>query len=58
MRTVAAIILSEYIGFTGIAWASPIAWVGAFIPVFTAYFYIIKRLMHKYEIKKAMQKHI
>lgn len=58
MRTVAAIILSEYIGFTGIAWASPIAWVGAFIPVFAAYFYIIKSLMHKYEIKKAMQKHI
>ena len=40
------------------AWASPIAWVGAFIPVFAAYFYIIKSLMHKYEIKKAMQKHI
>ena len=57
MRTVAAIILSAYIGFAGISWASPIAWVGAFIPVFAAYFYIIKRLMRKYEIKKARQKH-
>lgn len=57
MRTVAAIILSAYIGFAGISWASPIAWVGAFIPVFIAYFYIIKRLMHKYIIKKARQKH-
>ena len=57
MRTVAAIILSAYIGFAGISWASPIAWVGAFIPVFIAYFYIIKRLMRKYLIKKARQKH-
>ena len=57
MRTVAAIILSAYIGFAGISWASTIALVGAFIPVFAAYFYIIKRLMRKYEIKKARQKH-
>lgn len=57
MRTVAALILSVYIGFAGISWASPVAWVGAFIPVFTAYFYIIKRLMRKYEIKKAREQH-
>ena len=36
---------------------SNFAFWNAFIPVFAAYFYIIKRLMRKYEIKKARQKH-
>ncbi len=52
MRTVAAVVLSVYFGFVGISFASPIAWIGAFIPVFVTYFVIIKKLMIKYEIKK------
>lgn len=58
MRTVGALLLSVYIGYAGICWASPIAWVGAFIPVFLAYFYIIKRLNRKYLIKQAKIKRL
>lgn len=53
MRVVAALVLSVYFGFAGISWASPIAWVGAFIPIAIAYIFIIKRLSRKYIFKKA-----
>ncbi len=53
MRIAGAVLLAAWIGFAGICWASPIAWIGAFIPVFLAYFYIIKRLSRKYIIKQA-----
>ena len=52
MRVAAAVGLSAYFGFTGISWASPIAWVGALIPVVLAYIFIIKRLSRKYFFKK------
>lgn len=48
MRTSAALILPAYIGFAGISLASPVAWIGAFIPVFIAYFWTIKRLEASY----------
>lgn len=53
MRVVAAVVLSAYFGFTGISWASPIAWVGAFLPLAVAYVFIIKRLNRKYLFQKA-----
>lgn len=53
MRVVAAVGLSVYFGFAGISWASPIAWVGAFIPLVIAYVFIMKRLSRKYLFKKA-----
>ena len=57
MRVAAAVGLSAYFGFTGISWASPIAWVGALIPVVLAYIFIIKRLSRKYFfIKIRMEK--
>lgn len=48
MRTAVALILPAYIGFAGISWASPVAWIGAFIPVFLAYLYIIKKLSKRF----------
>lgn len=43
-RTVVAFILPAFIGYLGICYAGPIAWVSAALPLGIAYFYIIKRL--------------
>ncbi len=56
MRAVGAVILAAYTGFAGVCWASPIAWIGAFIPVFVAYFIIIKQLSRKYLFRMARLK--
>lgn len=37
MRATAAIVLSAKIGFTGICWANPLAWIGACVPCVIAY---------------------
>lgn len=37
MRVVAAFVLSEYFGFSGIVTANPLAWLGALIPLAFAY---------------------
>lgn len=44
MRTFAAIFLTTGIGFAGACWASPLAWIGACIPLAAAYFVTIKKL--------------
>ena len=44
MRTIAAVVLPAYIGFAGISLAHPVAWVGGLIPVFIAYYIIIRKL--------------
>lgn len=49
MRTFAAIILSKYLGFTGISMASPLAWIGSCIPLGIAYYITHKKL---YELNK------
>lgn len=54
MRTFAAIFLTSYIGFVGACWASPLAWIGACIPVIIAYFVLMKRLSRD----DAMQNHM
>ncbi|MDR1278672.1 MAG: MATE family efflux transporter, partial [Treponema sp.] len=47
MRTFAAIILGEYFGFTGICFSSPLAWLGAMIPLTTAIILTMKKLERK-----------
>jgi putative MATE family efflux protein len=47
MRSFAAIALSVPFGFAGICWASPLAWLGAFVPVIIAFRLTIKKLMRK-----------
>lgn len=37
MRVIAAFVLSKYLGFIGIVLASPLAWIGAVIPLSIAY---------------------
>ena len=49
MRIFAAIILSKYLGFTGIAMASPLAWIGSCVPLGIAYYITHKKL---YRLKK------
>ena len=49
MRTFAAIVLSKYLGFTGIAMASPLAWIGSCVPLGIAYYITHKKL---YGLKK------
>lgn len=53
MRVVAALVFSIYFGYAGICWASPVAWIGGFIPIIIAYMFIIKRLSRKYLFKQA-----
>jgi Na+-driven multidrug efflux pump len=47
MRTFAAIFLSGLLGFAGICWASPLAWLGALIPLSAALVLTFKRLSYK-----------
>lgn len=49
MRVIAAFVLSEYLGFIGIVLASPLAWIGAVIPLGFAY--------HKRKNKLDVQQH-
>jgi putative MATE family efflux protein len=44
MRLFAAIILSRFFGFIGLCFASPLAWLGAVIPLTIAVFNDLKRL--------------
>lgn len=47
MRTFAAIFLTGAIGFAGACWASPLAWIGACIPLAIAYFFTMRNLSRK-----------
>jgi putative MATE family efflux protein len=45
MRVFAAIILGRFFGFTGICFAGPLAFLGAFIPLAFAIVFTVKRLL-------------
>lgn len=47
MRTAAAVFLATRFGFAGAAWASPLAWIGAVIPVALDYYINMKKLKLK-----------
>ncbi|MDR1215666.1 MAG: MATE family efflux transporter [Treponema sp.] len=49
MRTFAAIFLSKIFGFTGICFASPLAWLGACIPLTIAVILALKKLSRTME---------
>ena len=48
MRTLAAMVLSDWWGFVGVCYASPIAWVAASLFLFTAYHYFVRTLERAY----------
>lgn len=48
MRSFAAIWLASSLGYIGICWASPIAWVGASLVVSVGYFVTIRRMNRRY----------
>lgn len=48
MRSFAAIYLADHLGYIGICWASPIAWVGASLVVSVGYFITIRRMNRHY----------
>ena len=47
MRATAAIILVERLGFAGASSASPLAWIGACIPLGLAYHITIRKMVPK-----------
>ena len=53
MRMSAALILSQYLGFVGPAIASPLAWLGACIPLLTAYHHHKNHLQERFNQKLA-----
>ena len=54
MRSLAAIYLSEAIGFIGVCMAESIAWVSCAVFVFVSYHYFIKVLEKKNSIVKSI----
>lgn len=52
MRAAAAVVLSAKIGFTGICWANPLAWIGACVPCVIAYF-LTKNSLNKKKTESA-----
>ena len=50
MRTFVAFTLPAYLGYTAICLASPIAWIGATIPLFIAYTIVIRRYVNGREV--------
>lgn len=49
LRTSAAVYLTEYFGYSGICYASPIAWLGSSLFLFASYHYFIRLLENSYE---------
>jgi putative MATE family efflux protein len=54
MRMFAAITLSKFFGFTGLCFASPLAWLGAIIPMIIALAFTIKRLNRQFLAEKKL----
>ncbi|MCQ2741236.1 MAG: MATE family efflux transporter [Alphaproteobacteria bacterium] len=55
LRAFAAIYLAKIIGYTGIFWAGPIAWLGGAVVVCTGYWIVIRRLNSK-KMRKIFQR--
>ena len=49
LRTSAAVYLTEYFGYSGICYASPIAWLGSSLFLFASYHYFIRLLEDSYK---------
>ncbi len=47
MRAAAALLLVGHVGFLGVAWAAPLAWIGALIPVALSWFRQRRRLIER-----------
>lgn len=58
LRAFAAIYLAKAIGYVGIFWAGPIAWLGGAIVVCSGYWIIIRRLNGKEMRKIFLKKHM
>lgn len=50
-RSAVAFILPNLIGFKGICYAGPVAWIAASVPLGIAYFIIIKKMLRDYTTK-------
>jgi putative MATE family efflux protein len=55
MRMFGAVMLSKYIGFAGVCWAGPLAWLGAAVPLFIAVLFHIKRLDREFLAERRRQ---
>lgn len=50
MRTFAAVFLASSMGYAGACWASPLAWIGACIPLTIDFFMTMKKLNKKFAV--------
>lgn len=58
MRAVIALALPAYIGYSAICFASPIAWVGAAVPLCICYFLLMRRLSRQYPGEEAQNQSV
>lgn len=45
-RTISSLVLAPKLGFLGICWGEPLAWMFALIPLIPYYFYLVKKMEH------------
>lgn len=48
MRVFGALVLTEYFGFTGVCISTPLAWIGAAVPLMIAFFCTMTQYNHKF----------
>lgn len=58
VRVIVAFTLPSIIGFTGICFASPIAWIAATIPLFIKYIKTISKMMKNYDNGRQKNKYL
>ena len=55
MRVLAAVFLAVPLGFGGVALASPLAWIGAAVPLMGAYYILIHKLGKNEQLPESVQ---
>lgn len=55
MRVLAAVFLAVPLGFGGVALASPLAWIGAAVPLMGAYYILIHKLGKNEQLSESVQ---
>ncbi len=53
MRTAVAILFSKWLGYTGVCFATPLAWVGAAVQLVICYYFVMRKIGRNLELHKA-----
>lgn len=54
MRTAVAILFSKWLGYTGVCFATPLAWVGAAVQLVICYYFVMRKIGRRPEPRKAV----